>query len=219
MVDYDYGSTDSEQQQIVGRGDRDSTTTVAAAGSPTQKILFWSLAVAIPMVPIWIVAGRTLFGVENGWYGGVLTFTVAPMFLFYHIVLFALAYSQNEQQSSSSVLQQQARSATRRNRNRDDDDDDDNCCSFWEFHSNFQLSRRTCQVLILYYLSHIGYQLFVEDGGVMVPSASVMELHFSDNLFTKDQCATFANVFAWSTFILMYLLLNLICWTTSPNNN
>jgi membrane protease YdiL (CAAX protease family) len=63
-----------------------------------QKILFWSLAPAILLVPVWIVFGKMLFGGPGGWGAIILMYTAAPVFFLYHVLLFFVALRKNRQQ-------------------------------------------------------------------------------------------------------------------------
>jgi membrane protease YdiL (CAAX protease family) len=79
---------------LIHNNDNDGMTT-----PPTrlQKILFWSLAPAVLLVPIWIVFGKMLFGGPGGWGAMILMYTAAPVLFLYHVLLFLVALRKNRQ--------------------------------------------------------------------------------------------------------------------------
>lgn len=51
-----------------------------------------TLILSIPLVPIWVLLGRSIFGV-GGWGQIGMTFTLVPAFFVYHVVLLAVFLS------------------------------------------------------------------------------------------------------------------------------
>jgi uncharacterized membrane protein len=145
--------------------------------SKFQKIMFWSLAADIVLIPIWIVFGKGLFGGTGGWGAMILMFTAAPVFCVYHLILFGMALKSNIRHHSEL--------------------------------SEYHLSQRTSKVVLAYYLCHLGFQLFMDDGGDQGNMGSVMEHLGICSKWTT--CSYINTFFMFSTILLAVVLAILIC--------
>uniref|UniRef100_A0A6V2BY41 Uncharacterized protein n=1 Tax=Ditylum brightwellii TaxID=49249 RepID=A0A6V2BY41_9STRA len=65
--------------------------------SPTifQKVMFWTLLPSILLIPLWLFAGRTLFGGPSGWIGITYMFTICPALFLCHLLIFLVCLCKN----------------------------------------------------------------------------------------------------------------------------
>jgi uncharacterized membrane protein len=78
----------------------DDNSSFNMSPSKFQKIMFWSLAADIILIPLFIVFGKGLFGGPGGWGAMMLMVTAAPVFCVYHLILFGMALQSNSRHHS-----------------------------------------------------------------------------------------------------------------------
>ena len=140
-----------------------------------QKTMFWSLAAAIILIPLWIVFGKSLLGGPGGWGAFILMIFVAPVFSLYHLILFGMVLRRNMNQHLVP--------------------------------SEYHLQESASKVVSIYYLLHVGFQLFLNDGGDQGSMGSIME-HLG---FPRQFCDFMTDVFAFAIVVVAICFTLLIC--------
>ena len=130
-----------------------------------QKTMFWSLAAAIILIPLWIV-----FGGPGGWGAIIIMTCVAPVFFLYHLILFGIVLRRNMNQHLVP--------------------------------SEYHLQESTSKIVSIYYLLHVGFQLFMND-----PMGSIME-HLG---LPRQFCNFMTIVFAFAIVVVAICFALLIC--------
>jgi hypothetical protein len=128
--------------------------------------MFWSLLPAVVILPVCLVAGRTIIGGPGGWGIIVLVFTWAPVLFLYHILLLAITVIKNRRRwkhlklSSSSSRDKGMQLA------------------------DYFIAEQSASVLTLYYVVSVLVQCFMKDGNEhgSVPSIMTQWLGMSERL-------------------------------------